>query len=74
MLAETQRTDRSIPTVAETEQIADRRNFPFEFKSANLWPIAETALDGATKEFAVIDQRVTITKNNRVGVRGVGAG
>jgi hypothetical protein len=27
--------DRSVPIVAETEQIPKRRNSPFKFKSAN---------------------------------------
>jgi hypothetical protein len=29
------RVDRSMPIVAETEQLADRAKFPFEIKSPN---------------------------------------
>jgi len=57
-----EKIDRLIPIVAESEQIVDRR-----IKSANL--IGETVLRRALKKFALLNQHVTIALNNRVGVR-----
>ena len=55
-----EKIDRLIPIVAETEQNRGPSKLVFEIKSANFRRIGETVLRRAQKKFALKIQRVTI--------------
>jgi hypothetical protein len=57
---------RSMPIVAENRAKRGMPKFPFEIKSANFRRIGHTVFERARKKFALLDQCVTMDKNNRV--------
>ena len=61
-----------MPIVLEAEQIPNRRNSPLNSRALIFDGSGETVLRRARKDFALLDQRVMIAQNDRVGVRGVG--
>jgi hypothetical protein len=69
VLGELKKIDRSMPIVAETEQVADRRNFCLNSRS-KFSDGSGRRFFAAAEKFVALDQCVTMTQNDRVGVRG----
>lgn len=60
--------DRSMPIVAEIEQIVDRRSSCLESRARIYDGLGGTVLRCVLKEFVLLNQIVMIAQNHRVGV------